>query len=131
VALGDHAGQAGLGHDKRCVEVDIDDAAEVLCTHVEHRGALDDAGVVDQDVGRGAKICLDLGYELGDDGLVGDVGNIAVSIKAQLTVVLFGLGDFVGVTGVKGNLGPGLTECLGNGHANTVGGTGHERDFAI
>ena len=131
MALGDHAGQAGLGHDKRCVEVNIDDAAEVLGAHVEHRGTLDDAGVVDQDVGRGAKVGLDLGDELGDDSLVGDVGNIAVSVKAQLTVVLLGFGDFVGVTGVKGDLGAGLSERLGNGHANAVGGAGHQCDLAV
>ena len=64
---------------------------------------------------------LDLGDELGDHSLVGDVGNIAVRIKAQLAVVLLGLGDFVGVTGVKGNLGAGLAERLGHGHADTVG----------
>ena len=131
MALGDHAGQAGLGHDKRCVEVNIDDAAEVLGAHVEHRGTLDDASVVDQDIGRGAKVGLNLGDELGDDGLVGDIGNIAVSVKAQLAVVLLGLGDLVGVTGVKGDFGAGLSERLGNGHANAVGGAGHERDLAI
>ena len=81
VALGDHAGQAGLGHDKRRIEVDVDNATEVLGAHVEHRGALDDTGVVDQDVGRGAKIGLDLGDELGDDSLVGDVGYIAWASK--------------------------------------------------
>ena len=54
-----------------------------------------------------------------------------MSIKAQLAVVLLGLGDFIGVTGVKGNLGAGLAERLGHGHANTVGGAGHERDLAI
>ena len=131
VTLGDHARQAGLGNDKRGIEVDVDDATEVLGAHVEHRGALDDAGVVDQNVGRGAKIGLDLGDELGDDGLVGDVGNIAVSIKAQLAVVLLGLGDLVGVTGVKGNLGACLSERLGNGHADAIGGAGHERDLAV
>lgn len=52
MALGDHTGQAGLGHDERCVEVDVDNAAKVLGAHVEHRGALDDAGVVDQGLGR-------------------------------------------------------------------------------
>ena len=131
MALGDHAGQAGLGHDKRCVEVNIDDAAEVLGAHVEHRGTLDDASVVDQDIGRGAKVGLNLGDELGDDGLVGDIGNIAVSVKAQLAVVLLGLGELVGMTGVKGNLGAGCAERLGNGHANTVSGAGHQRDLAI
>ena len=131
MALGDHAGQTGLGDDKRCVEVDIDDAAEVLGAHVEHGGALNDAGVVDQDVGRGTKVGLDLGDELGDDGLVGDICHVTMSLKAQLAVVLLGLGDLVGVTCVKGNLGAGLAECLGNGHADAIGGAGHERDLAI
>ena len=131
MALGDHAGQAGLGHDKRCVEVNIDDAAEVLGAHVEHRGTLDDASVVDQDIGRGAKVGLNLGDELGDDGLVGDIGDIAVSVKAQLAVVLLGFGDFVGVAGVKRNLGAGLSERLGDGHADAIGGAGYERDLAI
>ena len=79
----------------------------------------------------GAKVGLDLGDELGDDSLVGDVGNIAVSVKAQLTVVLLGFGDFVGVTGVKGEPGAGFAECLGHGHADAIGGAGHERDLAV
>ena len=131
MTLGDHARQAGLGHDERGVKVDVDDATEVLGAHVEHGGALDDTGVVDQDIGRGAKIGLDLGDELGDDGLIGDIGHVAVSLKAQLAVVLLGLGDLVGVTCVKGDLGAGLAERLGNGHTNAIGGTGHERDLAI
>jgi len=35
------------------------------------------------------------------------------------------------MTGVKGNLGAGFAERLGNGHANTVSGAGHQRDLAI
>ena len=62
---------------------------------------------------------------------IGDVGNIAVSIKAQLAVVLLGFGNLVGVTGVKGNLGACLSERLGNGHADAIGGAGHERDLAV
>ena len=54
-----------------------------------------------------------------------------MSLKAQLTVVLLGFGDFVGVTGVKGDLGAGLSERLGNGHANAVGGAGHQCDLAV
>ena len=131
MTLGDHAGQAGLGHDERGVKVDVDDAAEVLGAHVEHGGALDNTGVVDQDIGRGAKVGLDLGNELGDNGLVGNIGNIAAGLKAQLAVMLLGLGDLVGVTCVKGDLGAGLPKRLGNGHANAVGGAGHERDLAI
>ena len=131
MALGDHAGQAGLGHDKRCVEVNIDDAAEVLGAHVEHRGALDNAGVVDQDVGRGAKVGLDLDDELGDDGLVGDVCHVTMSLKAQLAVVLLGLGYLVGVTCVKGDLGASLSERLGDSHANAIGGAGYQCDLAV
>ena len=131
MTLGDHAGQASLRHDERGVKVDVDDATEVLGAHVEHGGALDNAGIVDQDIGRGAKIGLDLGDELGDNGLVSDVGHVAVSLKAQLAVVLLGLGDLVGVTRVKGDLGAGLAERLGNGHTNAVGGAGYERDLAI
>ena len=131
MTFGDHAGQAGLGYDKRRVEVDVDDATEVLGAHLEHRGALDNAGVVNQNVGRGAKVGLNLGDELGDDGLVGNVGHVAVSLKAQLAVVLLGLGDLVGVAGVKGDFGAGLAERLGHGHADAIGGAGHQRDLAI
>ena len=50
MALLDHAGDDGLGDDEGGVQVDVDDLAEVLRAHFEHRDALDDARVVHEDV---------------------------------------------------------------------------------
>lgn len=71
-----------------------------------------------------------LAMSSGDDGLVGDVCHVTMGLKAQLAVVLLGLGDLVGVTCVKGDLGAGLSERLGNGHTDAIGGAGYERDLA-
>ena len=54
-----------------------------------------------------------------------------MSLKAQLAVVLLGLGYLVGVTCVKGDLGASLSERLGDSHANAIGGAGYQCDLAV
>ena len=131
MALLDHAGQHRLGDDERAGEVDVDDLTVVGGAHLEHRDALDDTGVVDQDVRRGAKVALDLLDEVGDLVLLGDVGDVALGLYALLGVVGETLVDLVLVAVVEGDLGAGLGESRREGEADAVAGTRHERDLAV
>ena len=126
MALLDHAGDAGLAHDERRVEVGIDDAAEIGGARLEHRRALDDAGVVHEDVGRGSEIGLDPPDELGHGLFVGDVADVAARIEPRRAVVLLRLGDLVRMTRVEGDPRARLAERLGDGHADAVGRAGDE-----
>ena len=85
VALFDHARNAGLGDDERRVQVNVDDLAEIGGAHLQHRDALDDAGVVDQNIDD-ADFLTDLGDGLLHRFLVGHVADIAVRLDALLFV---------------------------------------------
>ncbi len=81
MALLDHPGDDGLGADEGGVQVHVDDGTEVRRAHFDHGDALDDAGVVDQDVD-GADFFLDLLDEGLHSGLVGHVAGVAVGLDA-------------------------------------------------
>ena len=71
-------------HDEGSVQVNVDDLTELGSGHLDHRDALDDAGVVDQHVDV-TDFLGDLLDHLIDGVLVGDVADIAVgSMPASL-----------------------------------------------
>ena len=63
----------------------VDDLAELRGLHLVHGDALDDAGVVDQDVDY-ADFLLYPGHEVLYLSLVGHVADVAVGLDAQLGV---------------------------------------------
>ena len=81
VALLDHRGDDGLRDDERTVEVDVDHLAELRGGHLDHRDALDDAGVVDEDVHH-ADLLFDLRYHGVHLLLVGHVADVAFGLDA-------------------------------------------------
>ena len=84
-ALLDHVGDDGLGNDKGSVQVNINDLTELCSGHFAHGNALDDTGVVDQNVDV-ADFLGDL-LDHGVDGvLVGNIADIAMGSDASLFV---------------------------------------------
>ena len=82
-ALFDHGRDHRLGHDKRPVEVDVDDLPEVLGGHLHHGDALDDAGVVHQNIDH-AHLGLNFGHQLVYRVLAGNIAHVAVGGKCLL-----------------------------------------------
>ena len=127
-----HFGKDGGGDDVRGHEVHVDDLLEFLALHLVHRDALDDAGVVDEDVD-----LADLGVNAlhqGLDGLfVGDVADIAGHVRdARLPVVGEAAleGGFVDVI-ENDVLRAGGDESLRDVEADAVGGAGDPGVFAF
>ena len=85
MTLLDHARDARLGNDERRVEVNVDDLAEIRRAHLQHRDALDDAGVVDQNVDD-ADFFANLSDGLLHGFLIGHVADIAMRLDALLLV---------------------------------------------
>ena len=75
-ALLDHIGNDSLGNDERCVQVNVDDLTELGSGHLDHRDALDDAGVADQHVD-----VTDFGGNFLDHVLEHDWHKIMASVK--------------------------------------------------
>ena len=95
-----------------------------------HGYALDDAGVVDQDVD-----CPDLFLYLGHEGLylslVGHIADVAVGLDAQPGVGGESLLHQFGPDVVEYDGGSGLCVGGGYGEADSVGCAGHQRDLAF
>ena len=81
LALLDHRGDDGLRDDERAVEVDVDHLAELRGGHLDHRDALDDAGVVDEDV-HDADLFFDLRHHGVHLLLAGHVADVAFGLDA-------------------------------------------------
>ena len=130
MTLLDHAGDNVLCHDVGGDEVDVDDLTEVLGLHLKHGNALDDAGVVDKDV-NGAEVALDVGDQLDDVFLIGDVGEVAVSVDAFLTVGGQSGLHVVLTAAVERDLCACGSVCLCNGEADAVCGAGNKSYFSF
>ncbi len=81
----DHTGDHGFRHDERSVQVDVDHLAEFSGAHIHHRDALDDTGVVHQDIHR-TQFLLDLGHQFIHLLLVGHVADVAFGVDTFLLV---------------------------------------------
>ena len=120
-----HFGKDGGGDDVRGHEVHVDDLLEFLALHLVHRDALDDAGVVDEDVD-----LADLGVNAlhqGLDGLfVGDVADIAGHVRDARLLVVGEAALEGGLVDVIENdvLRAGGDESLRDVEADAVGGAG-------
>ena len=127
-ALLDHIGNDSLGNDEGSVQVHVNDLTELGSGHLDHRDALDDAGVVDQHVD-----VADLGGDLLDhliDGvLVGDVADIAVGLDAGFPVGSQALVDQLLLDVVENDGGAAVRHGGGNGKADAVGCAGNQRDL--
>ena len=82
-----HAGNHGLGADEGAHEIYIYHLSEILRLHLLHGDALDNAGVVDEDVDCSYRL-LDIRHHVSDSFLVGDIAEIAPGIDAELAVSL-------------------------------------------
>ena len=95
-----------------------------------HGDALDDAGVVDQNVD-GPDFFLYLGYEGLYLSLVGHVADVAVCLDAQLSVGGESLLHQLGLDVVEYDGGSGLCVCRCDGEADSVGCAGYQRNLAF
>ncbi len=128
MALADHAGDNGLGDDEGGDQIHIDNLRKVLHAHVGHGDALDDTGVVHQDV-HGAHVLFDLGDEFIHGGFVGDVGHVAVDLDA-----LGGVGSHASVPAglvgaVEADGGASLGQAQPHGETDGVGAAGDQGDL--
>ena len=130
MALLDHAGDNCLGDDVGSDEVDIDDLTEVLCLHLEHRNALDNAGVVDKDVD-GAEVALDICDHLDDVLFIGNVAVVALGVDALFGIGLHSLFHVLLAAAVESDLCAAVCVCLGYRKADTVCRAGDQRNFAF
>ena len=130
MTLGHHVGQHGLGDDEGCVEVDVDDAAEIGGFHFVHGDAADDAGIVHEDVD-GAHLFLDLLDECLYGGFIGDVADVTVGLDALFLVGLQAAVHQLLVDVVETDGGTLLCKGTGDGEADAVAGTGDEGHFAL
>ena len=125
MALLDHGGDDGLGHDEGGVQVHVDHLAELLSGHFRHGDALDDAGVVHQNVDD-----AHLALHLRDKGihrlLVGDVTHIAVGLDALLGVGSQALVHQLLLDVVEHDGGARLAHGTGDGKADAIAGAGDQ-----
>ncbi len=118
-----HAGDDRLRHNEGSYQVNVDDTAEILDVHLLHRDALDDAGIVHQDVD-GAYGSLDVGHHGLDGFFVGDVAEVSLGVYAEFLIccetAVYGL-----LTGaVEYNLRAGFGERACDSKPDSVSGTG-------
>ncbi len=125
-----HAGYDGLRHDERRVEVDVYHLPEVLYAHFFHRYALDDTGIVHQDVYH-SQLLVYLLHKLLHLLLVGHVGYVALGVYAFGLIVGQCLLKMFLASAVECYLCAGLGKGLCNGKPNAVSGTGYEGYLAL
>ena len=124
-ALG-HRPRDALRHEERPFQVRGDDRVPVALLHLQERGLVVDAGVVDEDVDprpaleRRRDDALDV---LGD----GDVGRVRESAPAEDDGLLEGLEGAAHAHDV-GALGG---ETLGDGAPDSAAGAGHDHALAV
>ena len=126
----DHAGDNGLGNDEGSDQVDIHDLTEISGLHLHHGDALDDAGVVDQDV-NAAQVALDCRNQLLDILFLGHVGKIAVGVDALCLVVLQCFLHVLLAAAVKGDLCAGCRQTFCDSEADAVCGAGDQSYFTF
>ena len=98
-----HHGLDGLGHGEDAAEVHLYHTGELFLGHALDGRVIGDAGVVDQDVYM-AEIVEDVFDKLGGLLHVGDVGDVASCLAAELVEGVFCVGDKVGVAGAEGDV---------------------------
>ena len=128
-ALLDHIGNDRLGNDEGGVQVNVDDLTELGSGHLDHRDALDDAGVVDQHVDV-ADFLGDLLDHLIDGVLVGDIADIAVGVDAGFLVGGQALVHQLLLDVVENDGGAAVRHGGGNGKADAIGCAGDEGNLA-
>src|SRR5699024_8083088 len=128
-ALLDHVGDDRLGDDEGGVQVHVDDLAELGGAHLAHGDALDDTGVVVQDV----EYAHFLGHFL-DQGvhgvIIGDVADVAVGVDAGLFVGGQALVHQFLLDVVENDGGAAVGHRGGDGKADAVGSAGDQGDLA-
>ena len=129
MALLDHIGNNGLGDDEGSVQVNVDNLTELGSGHLDHRDALDDAGVVDQHVDV-TDFLGDLLDHLIDGVLVGDIADIAVGLNTGLLVGSQALIHQLLLDVVENDGGATVGHSGGNGKADAVRSAGDQRDLA-
>ena len=130
MALLQHPGNDRFGADEGADQVDVHHLAEVLGGHLGHGDALDDAGVVHQNV-HTPQVGLDFAHQLRHLLLRRDVGDVAPGVDALGAVVGQGIVQVGLAAAVEGDFRPRSGQRLGDGKADAVGPTGHQGRFAF
>ena len=125
-----HAGQDGLAHNEGRHEVDVDYLLIFLHLHLMHGDALDDAGVVDQNV-NGAQLLPDVGHHLPDAVLVRHIADIALRVDAQRFIIAERLLQMGLAATIESQSCASLGQCLADGKANAVAAARHKRHTAF
>ena len=129
MSLAQHAGQHSLRDDERSRQVDIDDLAEILRRHLEHRDALDDARIVHEDVD-GAKLLLDIRDHRTDSLFIRDIAYVAMRLNAIFLVVRQRLVHMRLTAAVERDFRTRIGISLRNCIANAIGRARHQCHLA-
>ena len=127
----DHAGQNGLCHNEGRREVHVHHPAEVLNRHLAHGNALDDAGVVHQNVQR-SDCLFNVIDHFPDGSFIRNIADIGLDVTDAV-------GGIVLQRLVNGGLAGGVDDdprtCavkrLGDSIADAVAAAGNERGFPL
>ena len=119
MALADHAGQDGFGHDERPDEVDVDDLTEIFRAHLTHGDALDNACIIDENVDR-AQGFRNFSHHGPDRCFIGHITEIAVRRNAFLFIIRESLLQMHLAAAVESNDCTGFRKRLGNSKTDTV-----------
>ena len=130
VTLLDHGGDHSLGYDERSVQVHVDHLTELGSAHVAHGDALDDAGVVHQNVDD-THFGLDLGHQGIHSLFIGDIAYIAVGLDAGLTISSQALVHQFLLDVVENDGGTCLAQSAGDGKADSVRSAGYQGNLAL
>ena len=116
--------------DEPAVQNLIDHLAEIFCTHLAHGDALDDTGVIDQNINN-ADFLLNGSYQCIDSSLIGHIADIAVSLYALFGITGQTLVHQLLIDVIEADGGAGFSIGAGNGKANAVGCAGDQGNLAL
>ena len=128
--LFDHAGNDGLRDDKGCVQIHVDHLTELLRRHVAHRDALDNPGVVYEDVDH-ADLFLHLLDKRLYSGFVRYIADIAVGLNPGFLVGSKALVNELLTNIIENDRRARRGKRLGDGKTDPVGSARHKRNLPL
>ena len=125
-----HPRKNSFGNDKRRVEVNVNDLAELLGFHLCHRNPFDDAGIVDQNIDR-SEFLFNIRNHLCNLGFVRYITKIALRLNALCLIVSECFFHMFFASAVKCNFGSCLRISLSDRKADTVCRSCDKSNFSL
>ena len=130
VSLLDHSRKHSLCYDKRRVQVNIYNLAEVRCTHFQHGGAFDNTCIIDQNINY-ADFLLDLLYHRTDLCFICHVAQITLCVNPLFFICSQALFQILLRADVEYNLCACLRKTCCYRKADTIAGPGNQSNFPV